>query len=151
MTYRIFTFSLAIVAYLMIILLSMVLVSPAHSQFYSDHNGSDMALIKLPPLSIRIEYVRPKPELVAIGVRPGTMLIEGSWLPNRPNYFSGMARLFDPYCGMRVLPYPVTGGIEHGSILVLRGLAPILWSDCHVTFGVTRNSELVFTPLRPSR
>jgi hypothetical protein len=108
------------------------------------HNGSPMAVIETAPRAIRIEYVRPRPGLLAIGLAPGTMLLEGAWA--LPDLFIGTARVFDPICG--AIPYRVQGGIDPAGNLVLRGPAPVLAPWCFIVgYALTDNSTLIFTQL----
>ena len=104
------------------------------------HNGSLMTLTVNPDSSVQIAYAQPKPELVAVGVRPGTVLVHGRWSADRR--FVGTAYVF--YCG--ALPYAVSGGVDEGGALMLEGPAPRVWArTCTVAdYSWTPNSYLRF-------
>lgn len=113
---------------------------------FVDHNGSLMEVISEPtPQTLRIEYVRPRAGMAAIGVVPGTVLLRGRW--TGPNDFVGAATVFDPQCG--AILYEVRGG-DIGGELVLRGPAPLVapYPACVVGYGNTNNSVLIFTPMK---
>jgi hypothetical protein len=65
---------------------------------------------------LTIHYAEPKPSLWEIGVRPGTLLVDGRWFGDR---FVGRARVFNLVCG--AIPYEVAGGMVPGIGLVLEG------------------------------
>jgi hypothetical protein len=111
------------------------------------HNGSLMALSVWPDLRIEIAYSQPKPELYAIGVRPGTLLVRGRWREDRS--FAGVAHVF--YCG--ALPYTVSGKVDETGALVMQGPAPRVWAgSCTVADYVwTDNSYLRFERLPEAR
>lgn len=105
------------------------------------HNGSVMTAIELPGRALQIVYAVPKPELAAIGVMPGTLLIDGVW---RGQQFIGRARVFNLICGE--LPYDVSGGVIDGA-LVLEGPQIRVDQWCQPLYAEwTVNSYLVFTP-----
>jgi hypothetical protein len=108
------------------------------------HNGSLMTLTVWPDKTIEIAYAQPKAELVAIGVRPGTLLIRGQWREDRT--FAGVAHVFN-YCG--AMPYAVTGKVTEGGSFVMEGPAPRVWAGtCQVADYVwSANSYLQFDRL----
>jgi len=107
------------------------------------HNGSLMQVNRFPGQLIEIRYIRPRPGLWDVGVRPGTLLLRGQW--NGP-VLTADAFVFSWQCGPT--PYSVSGGVDASNTLVLQGLAPILDPYSCGVLGVapTYNSTLVFTP-----
>jgi len=107
-----------------------------------DHNGSLMQIMLLPNDGIDIVYQQVRPALWGYAV-PGQIAVHGRWRQGvlyATAYVTGR-------CGP--VPYPVSGGEEHG-VLVLRGPAPLLdpWS-CQVLQWIwSANSVLAFTPVR---
>ena len=62
----------------------VALATPAVAQIQPDvqfalHNGSVMAVLSDGAGGVRIEYAEPKPSLLQIGVRQGTLLFDGHW------------------------------------------------------------------------
>jgi hypothetical protein len=60
----------------------VALATPAVAQIQPDvqfalHNGSVMAVLSDGAGGVRIEYAEPKPSLLQIGVRQGTLLFDG--------------------------------------------------------------------------
>ena len=87
------------------------------SSGYCDHNGSIMVVTTNRATgTMTIHYAEPKPSLWEIGVRPGTLLVDGRWFGDR---FVGRARVFNLVCG--AIPYEVAGGMVPGIGLVLEG------------------------------
>ena len=109
------------------------------------HNGSLMAARPHDDDHLQIRYVDPRPGLWEVGVRPGTVLIHGQW---HGTVLRATAYIFAYHCGP--VPYPVSGSVGAGGILVLRGAAPIvdLRSCVVVDAAWTSNSTLVFEPTR---
>jgi hypothetical protein len=96
--------------------------APAVAQIQPDvqfalHNGSVMAVLSDGAGGVRIEYAEPKPSLLQIGVRQGTLLFDGHW---QGDALFGRARVFNLVCGP--VPYEVQGGVvDRDGTLVLRG------------------------------
>jgi hypothetical protein len=109
------------------------------------HNGSIMNVRANPDTgAVIIEYAQPKPELLAIGVRPGTLLFDGQWASK--DVLVGNARVYNLVCGS--IPYRVEGGIvDPAGTLVLRGpqLRVNQWCQPYY-YEWTVNSELIFYP-----
>jgi hypothetical protein len=62
----------------------VALATPAVAQIQPDvqfalHNGSVMAVLSDGAGGVLIEYAEPKPSLLQIGVRQGTLLFDGRW------------------------------------------------------------------------
>ena len=56
------------------------------------HNGSVMAVLSDGAGGVRIEYAEPKPSLLQIGVRQGTLLFDGHW---QGDALFGRARVYN--------------------------------------------------------
>jgi hypothetical protein len=111
------------------------------------HNYSVMCVRAPTPQIVIIEYVEPKPELLDVGVRPGTLLFDGTW---QGNVLVGQARVFNLVCGP--VPYDVEGTVQPDGTLVLRGPQLRVNQFCRPYYlEWTQNSELVFTQLPPLR
>jgi hypothetical protein len=111
------------------------------------HNYSLMCVRTPTPRIVTIEYVEPKPDLLEIGVRPGTLLFNGEW---RGNVLVGRARVFNLVCGS--VPYDVEGVVQPDGVLVLRGPQLRVNQFCRPYYlEWTQNSELVFLPLETPR
>jgi hypothetical protein len=109
------------------------------------HNGSLMALFTDSSGGVRIEYAEPKPYLLSIGVRRGTLLFDGVW---RGNTLVGNARVYNLVCGP--VPYRVEGGFEDGT-LVLRGPQLRVNQYCKPYYTEwTENSVLAFNQFGPT-
>jgi hypothetical protein len=109
------------------------------------HNGSLMAVIASPRTgTLRMEYIAPRPSLAALGVMPGTLLLNGRWSRDE---LSATAFVFSR-CGP--IPYEVRGGADPTGMLTLQGLAPVVNPDTCMVFGQawTMNSVLMFLPIR---
>jgi hypothetical protein len=126
--------------------------TPAAAQIQPDvqfalHNGSVMAILSDGAGGVRIEYAEPKPSLLQIGVRQGTLLFDGHW--QRDALF-GRARVYNLVCGP--VPYEVQGGVvDRGGTLVLHGPQMRVNQFCQPYYlAWTDNSVLMFTPL-PAR
>ena len=109
------------------------------------HNGSLMKLTsRTTPRGewVEIRYLEPRPELRAIGVNPGTVLVRG-W-GRQGGAFSGQAFVFSASCAP--VPYRVSGKLDPDQVLRLKGWAPIV--DPHscfiVSYARTGNSLLEF-------
>ena len=110
-----------------------------------DHNGSRMLIHACDGGGFTIEYDRPRKGLAAQGVRPGTVLFQGSfWDSGGPNprRVRGTAKLFKRGC--RPAGYEVDGYWMADDTLQMSGRAPIRRNGCRVSG--TRNDDLRFTP-----
>ena len=130
----------------------VALATPAVAQIQPDvqfalHNGSVMAVLSDGAGGVRIEYAEPKPSLLQIGVRQGTLLFDGHW---QGDALFGRARVYNLVCGP--VPYEVQGGVvDRGGTLVLRGPQMRVNQFCQPYYlEWTDNSVLVFTQL-PAR
>jgi hypothetical protein len=114
---------------------------------YAEHNQSLMAIETRPNHVVRIVYAQPRPSIAAIGVTPGTVLVEGRWV--NPVQFDGLAMVFSEICG-RSFSYPVRGGTTPDNVLILSGAAPVISPWCQpVGFTwLSPNSSLVFSPVQ---
>lgn len=102
-------------------LLTLFGVMPAAGQALYDHNGSQMRLVE-DGTTLRIFYEQPRPGIAAVGVRPGTLLFEGTLDDNL--YLEGMTRIFSARCGE--IDYYVYGRYVRGGSFTLNGAAPVL-------------------------
>jgi hypothetical protein len=83
-------------------------------------------------------YENPRPGLVDVGVRPGTLLFEGR---RNGNQYAGRAYVFSKYCG--AIGYDVTGSVAADDRSVtLYGSAPLVDQSCRI--AQYRDSVLVF-------
>lgn len=73
-----------------------------------DHNGSLMRY-KIVGNGFIVSYERPRSVLRRAGVRPGTVLVNGSF---RGHQVTATARRFSRYCPQTPLEYTVTGWFE---------------------------------------
>jgi hypothetical protein len=102
-----------------------------------DHNGSRMEIIMCDE-GISISYDRPRQGMRNQGVRPGDLLVEGTWTGQ--NGINATARVFKRQCGAAT--YPVRGSIV-GNRITLYGEAPVRGGNgCAVTRY--RQDTLVF-------
>jgi hypothetical protein len=113
------------------------------------HNGSVMNVFTWQDANsqshVRIEYLQPRPDLAAIGVVPGTILLTGQWI-NRE--LLATAVVFPNGCP--AIPYAVRGTVDATETLTLFGPAPSLlgyWCEV-LAIDWTANSELRFEPAR---
>lgn len=110
------------------------------------HNDSVMLVRQPQPRKVIIEYWEPKSELLAIGVRPGTLLFDGWW---HGPMLRGDARVFNLVCG--AVPYKVSGQFESPGLLVLRGPQMRVDTFCQPYYHEwTVNSELGFVQIKGS-
>jgi len=119
--------------------------NPTDPPRYVAHNGSLMLVyVNKDEDKVWITYAQPRPGLQAIGVVPGTLLVEGQW---RQGAFSGISHLYTPQCGP--MPYRVSGTVDQASgALILEGGVPRVWGGtCAVADYVwsPTNSHLEFT------
>jgi hypothetical protein len=120
------------------------LAQPAERVGQAWHNGSLMNVFTRENL-VRIEYLQPKPELAAIGVVPGTVLVRGEWVAGA---LVATAVVFP--LGCPATPYAVRGSVDAGEVLTLFGPAPALldWNCQVLAVDWTGNSTLRFEPAR---
>ena len=119
--------------------------APAH---LVSHNGSLMQVTSQGNGAITISYVDPKPELWPVGVRPGTILLRGTW-DFKQRTIEATAVVFTFACG--AVPYGVGGTINSAGVLTLVGAAPVIDPWHCITVGWTwasANASLVFIPWR---
>lgn len=103
------------------------------------HNGSLMRLVATGPARA-FYYEKPRASLRAAGVRPGTLLFDGT---NDNGYYSGTARVFSRHCPGAPLSYSVEGYVSNGERRVtLRGDRQV-YDKCAAT-GRFRSDVLVF-------
>lgn len=106
------------------------------------HNGSLMELAAQGEART-ISYLTPRTGLSANGVRPGSVLFNGT---SDGRTYKGSARYFSARCGK--IQFSVEGPIEqNGARITLRGAAPKLATTCRPTGG-TMPQVLMFE-LRP--
>jgi hypothetical protein len=110
------------------------------------HNGSLMTVEALGQGRVVIRYVEPRPGLWEVGVRPGTLLIEGRW---EGKTLKATAFAFPPFPCPPV-PYVVRGGVGEGNVLTLVGPAPLIDPYACAVVGMvwSNNSTLVFVPAK---
>ena len=128
---------------------SVALLGPAAAASYEyDHNGSRMSVETTGEGSLTISYVAPRSGLSRIGVRPGTVLFDGSI---SDGYAEGLARIFSAQCGE--VDYFVYGDLDPGRDFRLSGAAPVLGDGCRIVDNVTEgsNARLDFTALSRAR
>jgi hypothetical protein len=102
-----------------------------------NHNGSRMEVMMCDD-GITISYDRPRQGMRNQGVRPGDLLLEGTWAGQ--DGINGTARVFKQQCGAAT--YPVSGNIV-GNRITLYGQAPVRGGNgCAVTRY--RQDTLVF-------
>lgn len=135
---------------LLMILLSLLAgASAAHADSYYNHNGSIMRVVEQGNW-LRIIYEQPRPGLVSIGLRPGTLLLEGQF--DGGLYLDGMTRIFSERC--REVDYYVYCQYQRDGDFTLSGAAPVLESDgCRIVDNIYDgdNANLFFAWLRSDR
>jgi hypothetical protein len=122
-----------------------VVERPGAAERLVTHNGSLMTVTMAPEGVVTINYLNPRPSLRAIGITPGTLLVQGRW-DDYTKTFHGVAHVYGE-CG--AVPYAVTGGIDPNQSLVLTGPVPIRFEGSCVPFAFewNHNSRLQFDPL----
>jgi hypothetical protein len=89
------------------------------------HNGSTVSFTEESG-NLEIDYEKPRPGLLPVGVREGTMLFYGS---RNEDVIEGKAYIFNARCGP--LRYEVRGTIsDTDKVAVLSGLAPRVNAKC---------------------
>ena len=66
-----------------------------------------MSVLSLPNGGMQIQYIQPRMGLLEIGVRPGTILLQGRWSGPPPGLLTGTAFVFTGVCPPT--PYRVEG------------------------------------------
>jgi hypothetical protein len=91
------------------------------------HNGSIVSFEETDG-NLEIDYLKPRPQLIPLGVREETMLFYGT---RTGTSVEGKAYIFNQRCGP--LSYEVRGEIfNNGGIVVLKGFAPKVDSKCEI-------------------
>jgi hypothetical protein len=104
-----------------------------------DHNGSDVSLFADGPRR-QFRYEVPVPDLLPLGVQPGTLLFDGR---RNGNQYAGTAYVFSSVCG--ALPYAVEGPVAPDQRSVtMYGKAPSSLDEYCRVIGY-RDDVLVFT------
>jgi hypothetical protein len=108
------------------------------------HNGSLVSVLSLPNGGMQIQYIQPRVGLLDVGVRPGTILLQGRWSGPPPGLLTGTAFVFTGICPPT--PYRVEGSMVPDGSLVLTGPAPVVdpYSCTVVGLVPSANSVLVF-------
>jgi hypothetical protein len=89
-------------------------------QFLFDHNGSLMSWQQDGP-NLWVVYLEPRPGVVAVGVRPGSLLFAGQWTDQ------GLVGVDHVYAaGCPPFPYRVSGGYVSRGVIVMHGAAPVV-------------------------
>jgi hypothetical protein len=111
------------------------------------HNGSLVSVLSLPNGGMQIQYIQPRVGLLEVGVRPGTILLQGRWSGPPPGLLTGTAFVFTGICPPT--PYRVEGSMAPDGSLVLTGPAPVVdpYSCTVVGLVPSANSVLVFQQL----
>ena len=111
------------------------------------HNGSLVSVHSLPNGGMQIQYIQPRVGLLEVGVRPGTILLQGRWSGPPPGLLTGTAFVFTGICPPT--PYRVEGSTAPDGSLVLTGSAPVVdpYSCAVVGLVPSANSVLVFQQL----
>jgi hypothetical protein len=111
------------------------------------HNGSLVSVLALPNGGMQVQYIQPRVGLLEVGVRPGTILLQGRWSGPPPGVLTGTAFVFTGACPPT--PYRVEGSTAPDGSLVLTGRAPLVdpYSCTVVGLVPSANSVLVFQQL----
>jgi hypothetical protein len=111
------------------------------------HNGSLVSVLSLPNGGMQIQYIQPRVGLLDVGVRPGTILLQGRWSGPPPGLLTGTAFVFTGICPPT--PYRVEGSMAPDGSLVLTGPAPVVdpYSCTVVGLVPSANSVMVFQQL----
>jgi hypothetical protein len=105
------------------------------------HNGSHIRLSSSNERVV-LEYEKPRADLDKLGIKPGTILFQGT---TSGNVWTGEASMFSRRCGERV--FQVTGSaLADGRRVELRGKKPNLDGQCNV--AGYRDGVLVFVRTR---
>ncbi|PIE07508.1 MAG: hypothetical protein CSA74_06785 [Rhodobacterales bacterium] len=112
---RLFVFTLALFAAL-----------PALADSFWDHNGSLMRLTANGQAR-SFTYAAPRPGMVEVGVRPGTLFFNGY---RDGNLYYGTARVFSDRCGANT--FHIEGWLTSETHMVLEGWRPV-FRNCRPT------------------
>jgi hypothetical protein len=95
---------------------------------YWSHNGSTVYLVA-DGASRELYYDKPRPGMLAVGARPGSLLFRGTYANGG---YSGTAFIFTKHCG--TLAYQVSGPVTNNfESITMHGEAPSADADCNVT------------------
>jgi hypothetical protein len=128
----------------LIILCALLISTAGLADSYWDHNGSVMRLAAKGHERY-FYYAKPKDSLRKSGVRPGTLLFNGTMKRDR---YEGVARRFSKYCPKAPLEYWVSGNVQRPSgklQVVMTGPRPV-HKRCQETGRVVED-RLIFTYL----
>lgn len=117
--------------------------APAGELYIYEHNGSIIDWFVVGN-NIKATYNKPRPGMMAAGVRENVLLFEGYYEGER---IVGKAYAFKPRCAP--LPYDVVGREEKNGDIVLRGPAPH-WSRGCSPLGYSARSPNAVLLLRYS-
>jgi hypothetical protein len=126
---------------------SALLMFPAsaHADSFWNHNGSQMRLTASGQQRT-ITYELPRSGIAAQGVRPGTVLFEGTLTEGSVGDYSGTAYVFSARCGR--MAYEVSGELQNdGTQIALSGQAPRRDQSTCETRGY-RDDNLIFEFVR---
>lgn len=119
------------------LVLSFCAAFPAAADSYWTHNGSLMRLTAH-GTARSFHYAAPRPGLVNVGVRPGTLFFDG-WRDG--SRYWGTARVFSPECGAST--FPIEGWVASETHVILEGWRPV-FRNCYPT-GEQTWERLEFT------
>src|SRR5271165_2780408 len=71
--------------------------------------------------NVWVVYLEPRPGVIMVGVRPGSLLFVGLWTEQG---LVGLAHVYAAGCPP--FPYPVSGGYVYGGVIVMHGAAPVV-------------------------
>jgi hypothetical protein len=116
--------------------------SPSPPPTLWDHNGSVVYLVANGS-SREFYYQKPRPGMVEVGARPGSLLFRGQI---NDGQYSGTAYIFNPRCGP--IPFQVKGPVlDNEERIALTGEAPQVGQNCRTRRYYT--SSLEFKRLNP--
>jgi hypothetical protein len=118
----------------------LLLPLPALADSCWVHNGSLMRLTANGNQRA-FYYEAPKQGLRQAGIRPGTLLFNGS---NNNGWYSGTARVFSKYCPGEPLEYHVEGPVNGNQTRVIMQGTREVMDRCQST-GAMTTDKLVFT------
>jgi hypothetical protein len=100
----------------------------APGRSYWSHNQSTIYLVAN-GASRELYYDKPRPGMVAVGARPGSLLFSGTYANGN---YSGTAFIFSKRCG--TLPYQVSGPVTNNyELITLHGQRPNADANCNIT------------------
>jgi len=110
--------------------------SPSPPLTLWDHNGSVVYLVANGS-SREFYYQKPRPGMVEVGARPGSLLFRGQI---NDGQYSGTAYIFNPRCGP--IPFQVKGPVlDNDDRIVFTGQAPRVGRNCRIRASYTSNLE----------